>query len=127
MRGSHLAGKAVPKLIAAITLGLGLVAYSPKLGNATIMANHWTSVYTGGGYTAVTVALRSADVGVDTYWSSGIYGGGDWKYVNGTTYVSVDGHASPCIGSYSVSTEHSAYEPSTGDYDWASSGGSGSC
>jgi len=127
MRGSHLAGRVGPKLIAAITLSLALLAYAPRLGNATILSNYWTSVYTGGGYTAVTTSLRPADLRVESDWISGGYSGWSGDYQYGLTFLSVDGHATTCIGSYSVTSEHSAYESSTGDYGWASSGGSAGC
>ncbi|HEV7994143.1 MAG TPA: hypothetical protein VGP25_20115 [Gemmatimonadaceae bacterium] len=127
MRRSHLARSIATKLIAAVTLGVALFAFAPTLGNATILGNVWTTRYTGGGYTAVTTSLRPAELRVESDWSSGSWSGWTGDYQYNQTFLSVDGHASPCVNSYSVSTQHSAYEPSTGDYGFATTGGSASC
>jgi hypothetical protein len=104
-----------------------VLAYAPTLGSATILGNVWTTAYSGGGFTAVTTSLRPAELRVEADWSSGVYSGwaGDYQY--NLTYLPVDGHASPCVSSFDVLTQHSAYEPSTGEYGFAETGSSAGC
>ena len=126
-RNNPLAGAV--KWLSAIACGLAVLTYAPKVASAVIMGNVWTTGYAGGGFTAVTTSYRPAELRVESDWSSGGGSQSGWagNYVYNQTYLSVDGHASPCFTDFEVLTQHSAYEPSTGDYDFAETGGSGSC
>jgi hypothetical protein len=127
MANIKLGRKLLANGLAAALLGIALVAYAPSSGDATVLGNIWTTGYTGGGFTAVTTGTRSAELRVESDWSSGSNSGWAGDYAYNSTYLSIDAWANPCVGTFNVYTQHSAYDPSNSEYEWASTGGNGNC
>ena len=110
-------------LAAAVTV----IAVEPSFANASLLANYYTYTMTDG-FIARTIATRAVNAYVESDVSVGSYSDyfsaqdtdGDAE-VNTTLVHCYSG------GTYSVSSQHYAYDPATSEYDWGASGGNGNC
>jgi hypothetical protein len=115
------------KLLGSIAIAVVVLGFAPTPANATLMTSYWTTVYAGGGYIAYTSSSRPANLEVESDWSSGSYSGWAGNSVSGATSVEVNTHVDTCVGSFTISSQHRASDPATGEYEWQTSGGSASC
>jgi len=109
--------------VAAVILSVA----APAAGATFITRAGTVASSIGNGFSAYTETSRAANLEIE---SDAYHGGGSYNVIkdgNNTTYLELDAAIPGCSGSFSVSTQHRAYDPATAEYDFASSGADGSC
>lgn len=117
-------GKTAACLAVALTI-LGVAA--PIAGASYITSAGTVTPSFGNGFTAWTATSRAANLEIE---SDAYHGGGHYNNSisrPNTTYLELYDAIPGCSGSFSVSSQHRAYDPATAEYDFASSGAEGTC
>ncbi len=116
------------QLLASIAVGVAVLGFTPGLADATMMTYYWTSAQ-GSGFIAYTAASRNVDLTIESdvvfAYTTDWYG----NSASNASSVEINTHIGHCSGggSYTISTQHTATDPVTSEYEWQSSGASGSC
>jgi hypothetical protein len=126
MNADNRARRTVRNSLMTIAAAVAVIAVEPGLAGATLLSNYYTYTQTDG-FIARTIATRAINVYVESDVSVGSYS--DWFGNSGVGDTEVNTTLVHCYsgGSFSASSSHSAYDPSTSEYEWAASGGSGNC
>jgi hypothetical protein len=119
--------RSIIKTVVALAIAAAAVGAAPPLARATLITSASTFAANGNGFTArtYTVIPVNLELESDAYSVTGSV-----NYQNSgtnTSYLEIYASIPGCGGEFSVSTQHRAYNPATGEYDFASSGADGNC
>lgn len=123
-RAAALLAKAAASFAGAVFI-LGVAA--PIAGASFITSAGTVASSIGNGFSAYTSTSRAANLEIE---SDAYHGAGQYNTSTSqpnTTYLSLYAAIPGCAGTFSVSTQHRAYDPATAEYDFASSGAEGTC
>jgi len=124
----HRERRTMLKVAASLVIAAAIFGVAPPLARATLITSAGTNASSAGnGFTAYTHASHAIDLDIE---SDAYSGGNSYNFANsgsGVSYVEIYAAVPGCSGTFSVSSQHRAHDPVTGEYDFASSSVDGSC
>lgn len=107
-------------VVASMVIALGA---APRVMNATLITYYWTSGQPNG-VIAYTATSRPVTIEMDT----DVYGYGSFNNIDyDVTSLTINEHVICSGAPYSAATQHSAYDPANGEYEWQESETSSVC
>lgn len=117
------------QLLAALAVGFAITSLGVPAAKATIMTYYWTDA-TNVGFVAYTAANRKVDLWIESDVTVG--GNGYWYGTNADSVYTLELNRTlggNCVSSqqFTVDTQHTAIDPVTSEYEWQTSGDTGTC